>query len=201
MSVSTISTSARTAVYERVSRTRTESSMALPGGRSCVGARLWRNTFVCRVRDIRIDLRAKEVAGSAAGMDQGLAGICVNFPAHAIHVNFDQIREGIERLDRDVLGDCRASNNAAGVAGKIFEQRIFFGGERHTSARPGDALRGCIQDEVGDGNFGGSELTGAAQQRAETRKQLAEFERLGEGIVGAVIEAGEIGRASCRGRV
>src|SRR6266851_2838652 len=146
MSVSTISTSARTAVYQSVSRTRTESSMALPGGRSCLGARLWRNTFVCRVRDIRIDLRAKEVAGSAAGMEQGLAGIGVNFPAHAIHVNFNQIREGIERL---------------------------------------------IPDELGDGNFSGAELTGAAQQRTKTREQLAEFERLGEVSVSAVIEAGD----------
>src|SRR6266851_5685352 len=191
MSVSTISTSARTAVYQSVSRTRTESSMALPGGRSCLGARLWRNTFVCRVRDIRIDLRAKEVAGAAAGMEQGLAGIGVNFPAHAIHVNFDQIREGIERLIPHVLGDFRASHNAAGVARKIFEQRILFGGKRHGPPRPGNDLRGGVQDEVGDDNFGGAELTGAAQQRTKTRKQLAEFEWLGEVIVRAVIEAGD----------
>src|SRR5229473_2575392 len=168
MSDSATSTTASTAVYQRVSRTRTESSMALPDRKSGLGARPWGSIFVSHLGDIRIDLRTKEVAGAAAGMEQGLAGIGVNFPAHAIHVNFDRIREGVERLIPHVLVDFRASHNAAGVARKIFEQRIFFGGERHTSARPGDALRGCIQDEVGDGNFGGSELTGAAQQRAET---------------------------------
>src|SRR5712664_4012486 len=129
MSDSTTSTTASTAVYQRVSRTRTESSMALPDWRSGLGARPRRSAFVGRVGDIRIDLRAKEVAGAAAGMEQGLAGIGVNFPAHAIHVNFDQIREGIKGLIPHVFGDIRAPHNATGVAGKIFEQRIFFGGE------------------------------------------------------------------------
>jgi Stage II sporulation protein E (SpoIIE) len=124
-------------------------------------------------------------------MKQGLAGIGVDFPAHAIYINFDQIREGIEGLIPDVLGDIRAPHNAAGVAGKIFEQRIFLGGERHAASRPGNALRGCVQDEVGNDNFGGAELTRAAQQRAKTREQFAELERLGEVIVGAVIEAGD----------
>ena len=73
---------------------------------------------------------------------------------------------------------------------KIFEKRILFGGERHIAARPGNALRGGIQDEVGDGNFGVAELPGAAQQRTKTREQLAEFERLGKVVVGTMIEPG-----------
>src|SRR5713226_10020964 len=95
---SATSTTASTAVYQSVSRTRTESSMALPGRRSCLAARPCRNTFVHGVRDIRIDQWAKQIARPPAGMEQGLAGIGVNFPAHAIHINLDQIREGIERL-------------------------------------------------------------------------------------------------------
>jgi len=60
------------------------------------------------------------------------------------------------------------------------------------AARPLETLlRGSIQDEVGDGNFGGAELSGAAQQRTKTREQLAEFERLGEVIVSTVIETGD----------
>src|SRR5258708_11772419 len=121
MSVSTISTSARTAVYQSVSRTRTESSMALPGGRSCLGARLWRNTFVCRVRDIRIDLRAKEVAGAAAGVGPGRSGIARNFSPHAIHTNFGPIREGVERLIPHLLGAVRASPNTARVRRTSFD--------------------------------------------------------------------------------
>src|SRR5229473_3623016 len=122
MSESATSTTAKTAVYQSVSRTRTESSMALPGGGSCLGAGPRRIIFVSRIRRFRIHRGAKEVAGAAAGMKQGLAGIGVNFPAHAIHVNFDQIREGIEGLIPHMLGDIRAPHNAAGVAGKIFEQ-------------------------------------------------------------------------------
>src|SRR5258708_2458564 len=188
---SATSTTASTAVYQSVSRTRTESSMVLPDGRSRLGARPRRNTFVSRLWDVGIIQRAKQVAGAAAGMEERLAGIRVDFSAHAIYVNFDQIREGIERLIPHVLRDFRPPHNAAGVAGKIFEQRIFLGGERHIPARPGNTLRGGIQDEVGDGNFGGAKLTGAAQQSTATREQLAGFERLGEVIVGTLIEAGE----------
>src|SRR5260370_197243 len=187
------STTASTAVYQSVRRKRTESNMVLPDRRNWLGARPLRNTFVSRVRDIRIDERAKEVAGAAASMEQGLAGIGVNFPAHAIDVNLNQIREGIERLIPHMLGDFGAPHNAAGVARKIFEQRILFGGKRHIPAGPGDALRACIQYEVGDANFGRAELTGTAQQRTEAREQLAEFERLGEVVVSTVIEAGDAG--------
>src|SRR5258706_16479919 len=133
---SATSTTASTAVYQSVSRTRTESSMVLPDGRSWLGARPRRNTFVSRLRDVGIIQRAKQVAGAAAGMEQGLAGIRVNFPAHAIDVNFDQIREGIERLIPHVLRDFRPPHNAARVARKIFEECIFFGSERHTPACP-----------------------------------------------------------------
>src|SRR5260370_24743419 len=95
---SATSTTASTAVYQSVSRTWTESSMVLPDGRSRLGARPRRNTFVSRLRDVGIIQRAKQVAGAAAGMEQGLAGIRVNFPAHAIDVNFTHTLEGIEPL-------------------------------------------------------------------------------------------------------
>src|SRR3979490_878781 len=148
-------TTASTAVYQSVSRTRTESSMVLPDGRSWLGARPRRNTFVSRLWDVGIIQRAKQVAGAAAGMEQGLAGIRVNFPRHPIYVNFDQIREGIERLIPHVLRDFRPPHNAAGVAGKIFEQRIFLGGERHILARPRNPARGGILDAVGDRHVAG----------------------------------------------
>src|SRR2546426_5300445 len=112
--------------------------MALSDGRSWLAAMPRRTTLVSGVRDFRFVQRAKEVAGTAASMQQGLAGIRVNFPAHAIDVNFDKIREGIERFIPHVFRDFRPSHNAAGVARKIFEQRILFGGKRHIAARPGN---------------------------------------------------------------
>src|SRR5436853_2590297 len=175
---SATSTTASTAVYQSVSRTRTESSIAFPGGGRCLGAIPWRNIFVSRLRRLRIVQQAKNVSCASASMEQGLAGIRVNFPAHAIHVNFDQIREGIKRLIPHVLGDFGASHYAASVAGQILEQRIFLGGKGHTPARPGHALRGGIQDKVGDGTLAGAQLTGAAQQGAKARQQFTKFERL-----------------------
>src|SRR5439155_1162874 len=106
-------------------------------------------------------------------MKQRFPGIRVNFAAHAIHVNLDQIRERIERFIPHVLGNFRTSDDAAGVARQIFEQRISLGGEWHTAASPGNALRCGIKDKVGDGYFGGAQLTRTPQQRAEARKPLA----------------------------
>src|SRR5258708_6983050 len=139
--------------------------MVLPDGSSCFGTRPRRGTFVSRVRDAGIGRRTKEVAGASAGMKQGLAGIGINFPAHAIDVNLNQIREGIERLIPHMLGDFGASHNAAAVARKIFEQRILFGGKRHIPAAPGASLRACIQSQVGDGNFGSAKFTRTAPHR------------------------------------
>ncbi len=50
-------------------------------------------------------------------------------------------------------------------------------------------MRRRIQDKIGNGYFGGAQLTGTAEQRAQAREQFAEFKRLGEVIVSAVIEA------------
>src|SRR5437899_635667 len=149
--------------------------MALPGGSSGFRSMARRSTLVLGIGGIRIDRRAKEVPSATARMEQRLAGIRVNFPSHAINVNFNQIRKGIEGLIPDVLRDFRTSYYAAGVARKIFEQSILFGSERHASAGPGDALRGGIQGQIRDGNFSGTKFTGTAQQGPETRKQLAKL--------------------------
>src|SRR6266478_8210014 len=188
---SATSTTASTPVYQRVRRTRMESSMALPGGRSRLDTLPRQSTFFCRIRGVRIAQGTKQVTRATTGMEQGFAGIGVDFAAHAVDVDFDQVREGIESLIPNMLGDFRAPHNAAGVTRKIFEQGVFFGGKRHASPCPGNALRASIQDKISDRNLGRAKFTGAAKQRAEARKQLAEFERFGEIVVSAMIEAGD----------
>src|SRR2546427_7258509 len=166
---STTRTNASTAVCQRVSRTRTESSMALPdrGVRLC--PRSHGSAVLGGFRCRRISSRAKEVAGATASVEQRLGGIQVNFPAHAIDVDFDQIRERIKRFIPDVFRNFRSSHYSAGVARQIFHQRVFFGGERHVTPCAGNGLRASIQNKVCDGNFRRAELPGAAQQRAKTR--------------------------------
>jgi len=55
--------------------------------------------------------------------------------------------------------------------------------------QPGRRFRRGIQDKVRNGNFGGAEFTRAAKQSAETGEQFPEFERFGEVVVRAMIEA------------
>src|SRR6266851_2984874 len=188
---SATSTTASTPVYQRVRRTRIESSMALPGRRNRLDTLPRQSTFVCRLRGVRIDQWTKQVTRAATGMEQGFAGIGVNFAADAVDVDFDQVRKGIKSFIPNMLGDFRASHDAAGVTRKIFEQGVLFGGKRHASPGPGNALGASIQDEISDRNLRRAKFTGAAKQRAEARKQLAEFERLGEVVVSAMIEAGD----------
>src|SRR5258708_201761 len=189
---SATSTTASTPVCRRVRRTRMESCMALPGGRNRLDTLPRQSTFVCRIRGVRIAQWTKQVAGAAAGMEeQGFAGIGVNFAAHAVDVDFYQVRKGIESFIPNMLGDFRAPHDAAGVTRKIFEQGVLFGGKRHALSCPGNALRASIQDKISDRNLGRAKFTGASKQRAETRKQFAEFERLGEVVVSAMIEAGD----------
>src|SRR5213078_959386 len=69
---SAIRTRASTAVYQSVSRTRTESSMVLPDWRCGLGAMARRNAIVPCVCGVRIGQRAKEVPGAAAGTSLAL---------------------------------------------------------------------------------------------------------------------------------
>src|SRR5260370_39066042 len=122
---SATSTTASTAVYQSVSRTRTESSMALPDRRTCLAARPCRNTFVFCIRGVRIDQWAKQIDRTPAGMEQGLDGIGVTFPAHAIHINIDHIREGNVGFIHHMHGAFPTTNNAASVERQNFEPRVI----------------------------------------------------------------------------
>src|SRR2546422_10931274 len=102
---SAIRTRASTAVYQSVSRTRTESSMVLPDWRCGLGAMARRNAIVPCVCGVRIGQRAKEAAGAAAGMEQWPSGIRVDFTADPNPVNLNPIREGIQKLVPKRLGE------------------------------------------------------------------------------------------------
>src|SRR6266849_4158589 len=164
---SATSTMTSTPVYQRVRRTRMESSMALPGGRNRLDTLPRQSTFVCRVRGVRIAQWTKQVTRATTGMEQGFAGIGVNFAAHAVDVNFDQVRKGIKSFIPNMLGDFRAPHDAAGVTRKIFEQGVLFGGKCHASPCPGNALRASVQDKISNRNLGRAKFTGASKQRAE----------------------------------
>src|ERR1700731_2208490 len=121
----------RRPLYQRVMRERTESNMRL--FRSAGGLRgvLFPRYFVV----------AEDVAAAAARLQQWLAGFFAQFPAEAVYINFDQVGKGIEGFIPDVFGDFRAADYTAGVAGEIFEERVFLGGEGNRASAALGGLR------------------------------------------------------------
>src|SRR2546428_1704168 len=96
---SAIRTRASTAVYQSVSRTRTESSMVLPDWRCGLGAMARRNAIVPCVCGVRIGQRAQEVAGAAADRGHVRSGNPVRFTSHAINVKLHQNPERVGNVD------------------------------------------------------------------------------------------------------
>src|SRR5258708_7723197 len=89
-----------------------------PAGMLGLAARARRGALVGRIGDIRSEVGDKEGVGAAESMEQGFAGVSVNLSAQAIHVKFNQIKEGMEGLIPQVFGEIRAHDNTAGVGGK-----------------------------------------------------------------------------------
>src|SRR5437764_7571859 len=59
--------------------------------------------------------------------------------AQPIDVDLDEVRERVELLVPDVLGDLLAGDDAAGVARQVLEHRVLFRGERERHAVDADA--------------------------------------------------------------
>jgi len=131
---------------------------------------------------------AEDVAAAAAGLEQGLAGFFAKFAAEAVHVDFNEVGKRIEGFVPDVFGDFGAADNAAGVAGEIFEERVFLGSERDGTRAAFRGLLSGVEFEIADYDTWGTEFVGAAEEGAEAGEEFAEFEWLGEVIVGAGIE-------------
>src|SRR6266853_963715 len=137
-----------TAAYQMVRRLRTELNIMLSarGFRSVAQLRC-RGGF--RRNGLVVD--AEHVAGAAFGVQQGSLFGSVNFAAQAIYVDFDQVGEGIEVFVPNVFGNFSAADDASGVAGEIFEQRVLLVGEGNLAIGAGSDLRGGIERQVGDG--------------------------------------------------
>jgi hypothetical protein len=128
---------------------------------------------------------AEDVAAAAAGLQERLAGFFAEFAAEPVYVDFDQVGKGVKGLVPDMFGDFRPADDAAGVAREIFKERVFLGGEGNGARAALGGLRSGVEFEIADDDARGAEFVGAAEQGAQAGEEFAEFEGLGEVIVGA----------------
>jgi hypothetical protein len=59
----------------------------------------------------------------------------VDLPSQPLNVHLDQIREGVEAVVPDVLGDVGSADDFALAAGEILEERVLLRGELNGAAR------------------------------------------------------------------
>src|SRR4051794_37221373 len=105
MPLNVISTSARIAVYQSVSRARTDSNMSVARG---------------------VGVAGEHVSGAADGADQLLRRDLLDVTSEPVDVDLDHVRERIELLVPHVLRELFASDDALGVAGEVFENRVLL---------------------------------------------------------------------------
>src|ERR1700680_2822090 len=171
--------SARSPVYHSVSRTRTESSMALSRSRITLTTMLCRAVRFVRIHSRRFARKTKEISRSPPRVQQWLTLSRVNLSSYAIHIHLDQIRKRIEALVPHVLGNFRATYHAPSIACQKLDQRVLLGRHRNASPRARNALRASVQHQVRHRDLRRTQFSRAPQQRAQSRQQLAKLKWLG----------------------
>src|SRR6516162_7068115 len=119
-------------------------------------------------RFLRIRGTGENVPAAAPCLEKRRAGRVAEFTPQTVHVDFDEIREGIERFVPDVFGNFRAADDPAGVARKKLEERIFLRGERNGAVAALGGLRGGVEDQVSYNNLRGKQFVGR-RKRARRR--------------------------------
>ena len=68
----------------------------------------------------------QHIAAPANGMDQFLRSTSIDFVPEVVHIDIDDVREGIEILIPHMFGDHGPGEDAAGMTHQIFEQGVLF---------------------------------------------------------------------------
>src|SRR5215831_5230405 len=132
----------------------------------------------------------ENVPAAAPCLEKRRAARVAEFTPQTVYVDFDEIREGIERFVPDVFGNFRAADDPAGVARQKLEERIFLRGERDGAVAALGGLRGGVEDQVSYNNLRGKQFVRAAQKSSEAREEFAKLKGLCQVVVGTGIEAG-----------
>src|SRR5580704_4758726 len=147
--------------------------MALP----VPGCDSFRGMFSCGSRfscgRLRTVSATDEVSGTAASVQQRFRAWRIDLLSEAIHVDFDQVRERVERFVPHMLGDFSAPDDPPSVPCQKFEQSVLFGGDRDGMARPRYALSSGIQYQILNRDFRQTHFGRSTEQRAQAGQQFA----------------------------
>src|SRR2546421_340602 len=126
-----ISTTARMAIYQRVSRTRTLLSNAMiPARRG-----LCHCSLIVRAFPAAVGL-AEPVARPAHRLDQLDLERVVYLAPQAAHVHVDHVGRALKVVAPDVRLHHIAGDEAVGVANEVFEEGVLFGRQLKRVAGP-----------------------------------------------------------------
>src|SRR5215510_1260441 len=112
----------------------------------------------------------------------------IYFAPQPLHVDLDQIGEGIEVLLPDVFGDLGAADDLAGAPRQVFKERVFLRGQLDLTPAASDSARPHVDAEIGDLYGLRTQRGTTPQQRPQARQQFMKIERLGQVIIRAHVE-------------
>src|SRR6478672_442068 len=176
--------SPKTRVYHSVSRARSDCGQTVTLSPATATRRSHRRRARCR--------RREHVPDATPRGDEGDLLAAVDLASQSAHVDVDQVRERIVVVVPNVRVDLGAGDDAAGVPHEVLEQRVLLRGEVDLALTTTGRVTPRIDDEVGDGELGLKDVAAAPDESAEPREELAEVEGLGEIVVGAGVEAGDL---------
>jgi hypothetical protein len=134
--------------------------------------------------------RIERIAGRAHGADRIHLGIAIERTAQATDVHIDGASLDVDIRTPDRIEQLLAREDAAGVLHEVFEQAEFRRPEMDLFTRALHPVCGAVDRDVADHDLVFSQArTNTAQDGAQAGEELVHRERLGQVIVGALIEA------------
>jgi hypothetical protein len=157
-----------------------------------------RNILRKRLRTVgflspRICLRPRheEVAAASHRLDSFAALRGPQLPAHVADVDIDDSIEGAELPAEDAFGELLAGEDSSGGAQEGFQQRELHAGQIQPCVVQPDFTRYRIEAEIAynQRDRRGCKLGGPAQNRTDSRKELAWIEWLRQVVVRSDLES------------
>src|SRR5712692_9515219 len=153
------SAAASTAVYHRVSLSRSDMALLL-----------------------------QYIARAAHGVDHSRLTGGLELLPQVAHVDFDDVGFAIEVIPPGLFQDLLAREHPARIAQEQRQQVVLFSRQVDDSVAAARFAAGFIQHQVGEAQLAARLRLAAAQQGTHARQELLERERLGKIIVGAAVE-------------
>src|SRR5205823_4021417 len=130
-----------------------------------------------------VHLALQDVAHAPDGVDQLWTAALIDLLPEAVDHHVDDVGARVEVIVPGILGDQGAGHDPAGIAGQVFEDRVFLRRKLDGRSPPTHLAAAGVDPQVSDGEDRRRDRLGPAGNGFYPRQQLLEREWLGDVVI------------------